>query len=68
MKNKKESVIELAEEYGYSTSQIIYEIPKLIKENRVTYNNLEYISSIYPEYNWGKNNKKCNMQILKLRK
>lgn len=65
---EKRSVIELAEEYGYSTSQIIYEIPKLIKENSVTYNNLEYISSIYPEYNWGENNKKCNMQILKLRK
>lgn len=64
----KKSIIELAKEYGYSSSEVVLKVPKIIKKDSITYNNLPYIMSVYPEYNWIQNDKKCYILILRLKK
>ena len=49
--------------------EVVLEAAKRIKENSVTYDNLDYIKSIYSNYQFEKENEtNCKIQILKLKK
>lgn len=64
--NKEKSLLEIANDIGYKKVEMLYEIEKTIKEGSLTYENLSYISKIYPFYDF-KNNK-CKIQILSMEK
>lgn len=66
--NKKKSLFEIANKYGFKDSKIVFEIVKKIKKDSVTYNNLDYINKVYPYYNFGNKNKKCKIQIICFRR
>lgn len=56
---RKLTGIFVPKEYGYSSSEVVLKIPKIIKKDSITYNNLPYIMSVYLEYNWIQNDNKC---------
>ena len=67
--NNEPSLFEIAGNLGYKDMEVVLEAVKRIKENSVTYDNLDYIKSIYPNYQFEKENEtNCKIQILKLKK
>lgn len=65
--NDEPSLMELSREIGYSSSKVVYEIDKKIKNGSVTNNSLPYINKIYPLYDFNANDdKKCMIKILRL--
>ena len=65
--NNEKCLFEIAEQMGYNKFDISYSVDKIIKKGSETYNNLDYIKSIYPKYKFEENDKlKCKIKILKL--
>ncbi len=63
------TIIELAENMGYKNFKIVYEAYKQIKEGGVTYQNIPYINTIYPDYNFHQEDDcKCKVQVIKIGK
>lgn len=63
------SIFEIASNIGYKDIKILLEETKKILKNSVTYQNLEYIKTIYPLYQFEKDNDiNCKIQILSMRK
>lgn len=64
--NGKETLFDFASRIGYNSLNVLYEGIKTIKKNSETYNNLDYIKSIYPFYDFGKENDlQCKIKIVK---
>ncbi len=66
--NNNKSILEIARDIGYNSIDLVFEITKKIKKGSVTYNNISYINSIYPLYDFGKDDKTCKIQILKMKR
>lgn len=67
--NEYSTIIELAEDIGYKDFKVMYETYKEIKEGGVTYQNIPYIKTIYPNYEFYQGQQcKCKMQVLKIGK
>lgn len=67
--NDNYSLFEIAKKIGYKDIKIVLEETKNIIKNSVTDQNLDYIKSIYPLYQFEKeHNKNCKIQILSMRK
>ena len=67
--NDMPSIFEIADDIGYKNMKIVLEETKKILKNSVTYQNLEYIKTIYPLYHFKKDNDvDCKIQILSMRK
>lgn len=67
--NDSPTIIEIAYKLGYKHHEIVYEADKKIKEGGVTYSNINYINSVYPNYDFNQEHEcKCKIKILKLRK
>ena len=71
--NKKTSeqptLMELALARGYSNVQVVCEVYKKINKGGITFENIPYIKTIYPNYDFYQNNDcKCKLKILEIRK
>lgn len=66
--NDEISIFQYAKDCGYNDCNIIYEFEKFILPGSVTYQNLNYIKNIYPKYNFGDINPKCNIVICEFEK
>lgn len=65
--NEKNSLFEIASNIGYSKAEIVDERKKIVKEGSVSYNSIDYIKTVYPEYVFQKkeNDIYYNIQIVK---
>lgn len=69
--NNNMSIVEIANNLGYSNSEIVFSIDKYIKNGSVTYDSITHIKQIYPLYEFetvDESTKKCQIKILKLEK
>ncbi len=67
--NSEFSLLEIANQMGYTEIQILSETIKKIKDGGVTYQNIPYINEIYPLYSFEKEKEtSCKLKIIKLRK
>ena len=66
--NKDESIFEFARRNGYRDMKVIYRFEKNITQGSITYSCLNYIKKVYPNYNFGEINPKCNLVICKFKK
>jgi len=69
--NDNKSLEEIAKDYGYKNVEVLSSNKKIIKQNSVTYDSMEYISKIYPNYEFKKidnENYYCNILIAKFNK
>ena len=62
------SISEYSKNIGYKDCEIIFEIDKFITEGSVTYDCLNYIKKIYPNYFFDIDNPKCKIIIVKFKK
>lgn len=66
--NNEQSLLEIAKDIGYSSVSLMFECQKNIRKGSVTFDNLTHINSIYPLYEFGTDDKKCGIQIVKMKK
>lgn len=52
----EKSIKEIARELGYKTFEVLSENKKIIKPGSVTFDSMEHILSVYPEYEFTKEN------------
>lgn len=67
--NNSSTIVQIANNIGYKNLEIVYEVDKKINKGGVTYNNINYVNSVYPNYDFNKNEEcKCKIKILKMKK
>lgn len=62
------SLLEISQEYGYHDIEEMFSADKIITPGSVTYDSIPHINSIYPLYDFGQEDKKCKIKILKFKK
>ena len=62
------SLLEISKDFGYQASEELCSVDKIIKPGSVTEESIPHINSIYPYYDFGEEDKKCKIKILKFRK
>ncbi|MBP5679322.1 MAG: methyltransferase [Bacilli bacterium] len=62
------SILEISKDYGYQDTELVYSADKEIKKGSVTEESIPHIQSIYPYYDFGEEEKKCKINILRFRK
>lgn len=63
--NSEDTLFNYAKKLGYNKNEILFTFDKYITEDSVTYKCLDYIKTIYPKYDFGKEKQKCKLNIVK---
>ena len=66
--NDDKSLLEISKDYGYKDTKELVSVDKIIKPGSVTYESIPHINDVYPLYDFGEEEKKCQIKILKFKK